>query len=151
MGRRRPATSPPAKLSSIFAMTPTIPHSLSQDNIRAIVEDSSGALWVGTDGGGLNRYNEKHQYLYSLQARLAKPRQSGRRPHQNHFRRQSWRVVDWHLWRTEPSGQAIGQVHPVCPRSQRPDHCLQQYHQCRVRRQRGHFVDWFLGRWSRPV
>src|SRR5262249_40341933 len=30
---------------------------LGSDGIRVVFEDTSGALWVGTDGGGLNRYD----------------------------------------------------------------------------------------------
>lgn len=31
--------------------------SLSSDRVRVITEDASGMIWVGTDGGGLNRFN----------------------------------------------------------------------------------------------
>jgi serine phosphatase RsbU (regulator of sigma subunit)/ligand-binding sensor domain-containing protein len=31
------------------------PRSLSHDDVRAIVEDTDGTLWIGTSGGGLNR------------------------------------------------------------------------------------------------
>lgn len=37
---------------------PEIPTSLSHDRIRAIVADTSGALWIGTSGGGLNRLKQ---------------------------------------------------------------------------------------------
>ncbi len=30
---------------------------LSDGNVRALYEDKSGVLWVGTKGGGLNRYD----------------------------------------------------------------------------------------------
>ena len=33
------------------------PRSLSHDSIRILFVDASGSLWIGTDGGGLNRYD----------------------------------------------------------------------------------------------
>ena len=33
--------------------------SLSSDAVFAIQEDLSGAIWVGTDGGGLNRFDKR--------------------------------------------------------------------------------------------
>ncbi|MFT4927596.1 MAG: signal transduction histidine kinase/ligand-binding sensor domain-containing protein [Phenylobacterium sp.] len=33
------------------------PHSLSDNNIQRLFQDSNGTLWVGTQGGGLNRFN----------------------------------------------------------------------------------------------
>jgi hypothetical protein len=30
---------------------------ISHDEIRSIYEDSGGLLWIGTNGGGLNRFN----------------------------------------------------------------------------------------------
>jgi len=35
------------------------PNSLSSNNTRALYVDSSGTLWIGTQGGGLNRFDEK--------------------------------------------------------------------------------------------
>lgn len=35
------------------------PHSLSNDRINTIVEDHKGTIWVGTEGGGLNKLDEK--------------------------------------------------------------------------------------------
>ncbi|MFK7949309.1 MAG: two-component regulator propeller domain-containing protein [Saprospiraceae bacterium] len=34
-----------------------IPHSISGDNIRCVLEDSRGYIWAGTLNSGLNRYN----------------------------------------------------------------------------------------------
>jgi ligand-binding sensor domain-containing protein/signal transduction histidine kinase len=42
----------------IYQHDPADPHSLSDDRIRAIQRDRSGALWIGTLGGGLNRLDE---------------------------------------------------------------------------------------------
>jgi signal transduction histidine kinase len=33
------------------------PDSISNDSVISILEDSRGILWIGTDGGGLNRYD----------------------------------------------------------------------------------------------
>ncbi|NQZ05800.1 MAG: response regulator [Algicola sp.] len=41
--------------------TPGSPQGLSHNNVRSLIEDSSGTLWAGTSGGGLNRYNAKQQ------------------------------------------------------------------------------------------
>jgi ligand-binding sensor domain-containing protein/AraC-like DNA-binding protein len=38
-----------------YRARPNIPNSLSHNNVNAICEDGHGNLWVGTDGGGLNR------------------------------------------------------------------------------------------------
>jgi ligand-binding sensor domain-containing protein len=40
-----------------FVHQPDNPDSLSSNQIRSMFEDSTGQLWVGTYGGGLNRYN----------------------------------------------------------------------------------------------
>lgn len=38
---------------------PSQKNSLSHDIVREIYEDSHGTIWIGTQGGGLNRYNKK--------------------------------------------------------------------------------------------
>ncbi len=38
-----------------FRAQPGNPNSLSHDDVTAICEDTAGALWIGTNGGGLNR------------------------------------------------------------------------------------------------
>ncbi len=38
-----------------FRSNPDDPASLSSNQVRAIMEDSAGALWIGTSGGGLNQ------------------------------------------------------------------------------------------------
>ena len=41
-----------------YQHNPTDPHSLSDNRIRAICRDHNGNLWIGTFGGGLNRYDD---------------------------------------------------------------------------------------------
>jgi two-component system sensor histidine kinase ChiS len=44
---------------------PDDPHSLSNDNVQSIYEDRAGVLWVGTLGGGLNRFDrEAEQFTH---------------------------------------------------------------------------------------
>ena len=40
-----------------YQYDPDDPTSLSNDTVWAILEDRSGRLWIGTDGGGLNRFD----------------------------------------------------------------------------------------------
>jgi len=40
-----------------FLSDPLDPHRLSNNNVCALWEDEEGFIWVGTDGGGLNRLN----------------------------------------------------------------------------------------------
>jgi ligand-binding sensor domain-containing protein/DNA-binding CsgD family transcriptional regulator len=40
-----------------FHPDPDNPSSISEDNVSVVFEDSHGVIWVGTDTGGLNRYN----------------------------------------------------------------------------------------------
>ncbi len=42
---------------TIYRHEPDHPHSLSHDHILTIYEDRLGVLWVGTLGGGLNRFD----------------------------------------------------------------------------------------------
>jgi two-component system sensor histidine kinase ChiS len=37
------------------------PYSLSNNNIYSIAEDNCGSLWIGTDGGGINRIDSQKQ------------------------------------------------------------------------------------------
>ncbi|MCW8994807.1 MAG: hypothetical protein OQK77_03225 [Psychromonas sp.] len=41
----------------VFKHSPTDPNSLGANYVEVLFEDRSGTLWVGTGGGGLNRYN----------------------------------------------------------------------------------------------
>ncbi|MGB5720278.1 MAG: two-component regulator propeller domain-containing protein, partial [Woeseiaceae bacterium] len=41
----------------IFAHDPDDPLSISDESVRTVFEDSSGTLWIGTDAGGLSRYD----------------------------------------------------------------------------------------------
>ncbi|NIR73208.1 hypothetical protein GWO43_07925 [candidate division KSB1 bacterium] len=40
-----------------YKNAPDDPNSLSNNNVRSIYEDHSGMLWIGTHGGGLNRFD----------------------------------------------------------------------------------------------
>ena len=42
-----------------YKADPDDPYSLSDPNIWGIVEDVAGDLWIGTEGGGFNRYNRQ--------------------------------------------------------------------------------------------
>lgn len=42
-----------------YKYDPNNPTSLSDDDVRAIYEDEDGVMWIGTDGGGLNRFDRK--------------------------------------------------------------------------------------------
>jgi signal transduction histidine kinase/ligand-binding sensor domain-containing protein/AraC-like DNA-binding protein len=37
------------------------PNSISSNVVRSIMEDNTGTLWIGTDGGGLNKFNVKKE------------------------------------------------------------------------------------------
>ena len=47
------------KNTKIFHHEPKNKNSLSSDNIRNIIEDKFGILWIGTEDGGLNKYDRK--------------------------------------------------------------------------------------------
>lgn len=42
---------------------PSIPSSLALDEVRTLWMDKSGLLWVGSNGGGLQRFNSKNQAI----------------------------------------------------------------------------------------
>jgi ligand-binding sensor domain-containing protein/signal transduction histidine kinase len=48
-----------------YQHAPDDQYSLSDDRIRALCRDSSGRLWIGTLGGGLNRYDEASGNFFS--------------------------------------------------------------------------------------
>ena len=47
-----------------FKHNPLDPKSLSVNDVRSLFEDSNGILWIGTHGGGLNRYHPKQGFVY---------------------------------------------------------------------------------------
>ncbi|MEM6773720.1 MAG: diguanylate cyclase [Pseudomonadota bacterium] len=47
---------------------PTNPHGLNLNDVSAIFEDRSGVVWVGTWGGGMNRYNPANRAFKVLRA-----------------------------------------------------------------------------------
>ena len=52
----------------IFSSDVNIPGTISGSDMRGIVQDDDGNLWIGTFGGGLNRYTEENQTFLSLRA-----------------------------------------------------------------------------------
>ncbi|MBC7350112.1 MAG: diguanylate cyclase [Candidatus Aminicenantes bacterium] len=52
-----PATGRFTRFQSDLPSSPSSPSSLSHDQIRAIAQDARGFIWVGTVGGGLNRFD----------------------------------------------------------------------------------------------
>jgi len=52
---------------------PADPHSLSDNRIRALCRDQKGNLWIGTFGGGLNRYDEATARFQALRYDPANP------------------------------------------------------------------------------
>ncbi len=48
-----------------YKADPDTPGSLSHDRIKSLFMDHGGTLWVGTDGGGLNRYvREENRFVH---------------------------------------------------------------------------------------
>jgi ligand-binding sensor domain-containing protein/DNA-binding CsgD family transcriptional regulator len=49
---------------TIYKPDPDAPHSLGHYNVNALYEDDSGMIWIGTDMGGLNRYDPREDRFY---------------------------------------------------------------------------------------
>ena len=50
---------------TVFRNDPDNPNSLSNNLVYSIYEDRSGTLWIGTEGGGLNKFDrEKEQFSH---------------------------------------------------------------------------------------
>jgi len=58
----------------LFRHDPENPHSLSHNHITSIAEDQSGDLWIGTNGGGLNKFDREQEYFTHYQTNLDDPR-----------------------------------------------------------------------------
>ncbi|MDJ0748403.1 MAG: sigma 54-interacting transcriptional regulator [Woeseiaceae bacterium] len=43
---------------TVFAHDPADANSISDESVRTLLIDSNGTLWIGTDAGGLSRYNQ---------------------------------------------------------------------------------------------
>ena len=57
------------RISDLHALgylnNPNDPRSLSHNMVNTICEDKNGILWIGTAGGGINKYNpRKEKFLY---------------------------------------------------------------------------------------
>ena len=72
----------PDKLSST-STTQRIRSSLSDNAVSAIREDGSGGLWIGTHGGGLNRFDRSFGTLLRVSAQSEGPSKPEQRPY-NH-------------------------------------------------------------------
>jgi PAS domain S-box-containing protein len=57
-----------------YNANPSDPNSLSADRIKSIYEDSTGALWIGTYGGGLNRFDQEKEHFDRYQANPKDPK-----------------------------------------------------------------------------
>ncbi|MCG3119414.1 MAG: hypothetical protein ALAOOOJD_01806 [bacterium] len=56
-----------------YQYDPGDPHSLSDNHIRAICRDRSGRFWIGTFGGGLNRFDEASQRFQHFRHDASRP------------------------------------------------------------------------------
>ena len=45
----------------IFRNIPSELNSISNSQVLSILEDKTGTLWIGTDGGGLNKFNSEKE------------------------------------------------------------------------------------------
>ena len=69
----RPAERGNSGTFSQYRHDPHNPHSLSHDSISAIYEDHLGTFWIGTQGGGLNRFDRTAQQFFSYTRDSAQP------------------------------------------------------------------------------
>ena len=53
------ASTAPAGNSSTYRHDPKNPHSLSSNTVFCMLYDRQGILWLGTEGGGLNRFDSR--------------------------------------------------------------------------------------------
>ena len=51
---------------AVYQHDPRQPNSLSNNDVTAIKEDSSGTLWIGTGGGGLNRVRPRYRAVHRV-------------------------------------------------------------------------------------
>lgn len=57
----------------VFRHDPNDPHSISSNIIKAIHEDENGTLWIGTDGGGLCRFDTEQEVFTTYKNRPDDP------------------------------------------------------------------------------
>ena len=70
-----PAKEPQSEAQFIhYIHQPNNPNSLSHNEVYAILEERSGLLWIGTNGGGLNLFDRTRQEFIALQHDPEDPR-----------------------------------------------------------------------------
>jgi len=52
------------QFSQPYLHDPTDPNSVSNSAVLAVLEDSKGRMWIGTDGGALNLFDRKKEIFY---------------------------------------------------------------------------------------
>lgn len=60
-----------------YKNNPNDPASLSHNNVRSIYKGRSGILWIGTDGGGINKFDPKMRKFVHYRADLGDPHSLG--------------------------------------------------------------------------
>ena len=58
---------------SCFSSNPDDPQTISSDQVRSIIEDSQGDLWIGTWGGGLNHFDRQQGVFERFMFDVEKP------------------------------------------------------------------------------
>lgn len=59
---------------TIYRHDPEDPHSISHNVVRALYEDRTGTLWIGTEGGGLNRFDRNTEQFIHYQHDPSNPK-----------------------------------------------------------------------------
>ena len=95
-----------------YRPVPENPASLA-NTVWVIYQDRSGALWAGTWGGVLIRFDEKTKAFVSYAPDSRDPRQTQRRGHQHHPRRPDRDIVGGSVRRTVPARPPKRSVRPL--------------------------------------
>jgi len=70
-----------------YKNNPNSPNSLSNNWVNSIYEDRSGVLWIGTRGGGLNKFDREKEFFGAGQKRYHLTNQSDTNTGQERLRR----------------------------------------------------------------